>query len=179
MDTSHSSSQSTPFLKRRLVQVFLTLALVLLGYGLYAFVYFYHYAERRTSNDMMFLWQWKLNAMGMRQAYMEDTYGGSTPEETLALYITALKEKNPLLASRYYIPEYQAKEGESLSQHIYNPNFNAYVEFIEGFAKEGKVASTSISGTYMIAYKSPNLEASSVMEFYRNPQTGLWKIVRP
>lgn len=43
----------------------------------------------------------------LKRAYDEDTYGGKTPEETLALFIAALKKGDIELASRYFVPEKQ------------------------------------------------------------------------
>lgn len=38
----------------------------------------------------------------LQQRYQDDTYGGSTPEETLALFIDALKKGDVDLASKYF-----------------------------------------------------------------------------
>ncbi len=42
-------------------------------------------------------------------AHTEDKFGGSTPRETLDLLITALKQGDTVLASRYFIIESQDK----------------------------------------------------------------------
>ncbi|MBI1957439.1 MAG: hypothetical protein HYS44_03220 [Candidatus Niyogibacteria bacterium] len=41
----------------------------------------------------------------LERLYAEDTYGGQTPEETLQLFIDALKAGDIELASRYFLPE--------------------------------------------------------------------------
>jgi len=41
------------------------------------------------------------------QKYQEDNYGGTTPEETYQMFLTALKQQNTELASKYFILEKQ------------------------------------------------------------------------
>ena len=45
----------------------------------------------------------------LKRAYDEDTYGGKTPEETLQLFIDALKKGDIELATKYMIIEEQEK----------------------------------------------------------------------
>src|SRR3989344_2028803 len=45
----------------------------------------------------------------LKKLYEEDTYGGKTPEETLALFIDALKKGNTDLAAKYVVMEEQEK----------------------------------------------------------------------
>ena len=48
-----------------------------------------------------------------RQA-LADTYGGKTPQETLRMYIDAVEKGDYLLASKYFVGDYQEKELKSL-----------------------------------------------------------------
>ncbi|MBI3075211.1 MAG: hypothetical protein HYY92_03315 [Parcubacteria group bacterium] len=41
----------------------------------------------------------------LQAEYKNDTYGGATPEETLALFIAALEKGDIELASKYFLPE--------------------------------------------------------------------------
>ncbi|MBI1998711.1 MAG: hypothetical protein HYS73_00025 [Parcubacteria group bacterium] len=41
----------------------------------------------------------------LQAEYANDTYGGATPEETLALFIAALEKGDIELASKYFLPE--------------------------------------------------------------------------
>ncbi len=52
----------------------------------------------------------------MIQKYNADTYGGKTPEETLALFISALKKGDTTLASKYFILDEQAKWKKNLEK---------------------------------------------------------------
>ena len=49
-----------------------------------------------------------------KQAKMADTYGGSTPAETLQLYIDALKRADYELASKYFIEKNRRPQMEKL-----------------------------------------------------------------
>ena len=60
----------------------------------------YTYLEKRKEQKFI---------QELQRPYMEDTYGGSTPEETLELFLEALKEDNIELASKYFILDKQAE----------------------------------------------------------------------
>ncbi len=49
---------------------------------------------------------------GLKKEYQKDTYGGSTPKETLQLFINALKAGNTELAAKYFIVEKQQQMAE-------------------------------------------------------------------
>ncbi|MFY9462229.1 MAG: hypothetical protein WAP51_03450 [Candidatus Sungiibacteriota bacterium] len=50
----------------------------------------------------------------LQKRYAEDTYGGDTPEETLQLFIDALKKGDVELASKYFILDKQAEQKQYL-----------------------------------------------------------------
>lgn len=52
----------------------------------------------------------------LQKRYKEDTYGGSTPEETLQLFTDALKKGDIELASKYFVVEKQKKELQNLQR---------------------------------------------------------------
>ncbi|MEK7560005.1 MAG: hypothetical protein AAB522_01760, partial [Patescibacteria group bacterium] len=52
----------------------------------------------------------------LKKAYENDTYGGKTPEETLQLFIDALKKGDIELASKYFVIEKQEDRKESLEK---------------------------------------------------------------
>lgn len=78
-----------------LVIVLLSLALI---YGLD----YYHY--RRSPE-----YQAQKYFEDLRRQYEQDTYGGDTPEETLRLFIDALKNGDIELASKYFVVDEQEK----------------------------------------------------------------------
>ena len=52
----------------------------------------------------------------LEEAYKNDAYGGSTPEETLQLFIDALKKGDTELAVRYFLISEQDKWRENLNK---------------------------------------------------------------
>ncbi|MBI2056558.1 MAG: hypothetical protein HYT37_04265 [Candidatus Sungbacteria bacterium] len=52
----------------------------------------------------------------MEKQYAEDPYGGETPEETLALFIAALKKGDTELAAKYFVIDEQQNWREQLSK---------------------------------------------------------------
>ncbi len=52
----------------------------------------------------------------MEEKYRNDTYGGSTPEETLQLFIDALKKGDTNLAAKYFIIDKQEQWRADLSK---------------------------------------------------------------
>ena len=71
-------------------------ALVLVGVGVYAGAKFYSY-KKDTG---------RLNAVdAYLDVFKNDTFGGKTPEETLKLFIEALKQGDVEKASLYFLPD--------------------------------------------------------------------------
>src|SRR3989344_1909577 len=56
----------------------------------------------------------KLEYQKLLEAYKSDTYGGDTPEETLRLFIDALKVGDTELAAKYFVVDEQEKWREKL-----------------------------------------------------------------
>ena len=55
------------------------------------------------------------NLKEIEKQYAEDFYGGDTPEETLALFISALKAGDTDLAAKYFVLDAQAQWREDLA----------------------------------------------------------------
>ena len=68
------------------------------------------------------------------EKYKADTYGADTPEGTLALFITALKNGDADLASKYFIPEKQVE-------------YKKAVENWTRLGKNGEISSTLSQAT--------------------------------
>ncbi len=146
-----------------------------LSYYAYSWVYYYHYATDRKSTDIVFLWQWKLHAEGLRSAYQHDTYGGATPEETLQMFVAALREEKLEEASKYAIPEHQEKMLQDLQKGFKSGTLQ---ETIQVYAKATSTLpfETESSKHYM------SIETAGYsfdLMFYKNPTNLKWKIVSP
>jgi hypothetical protein len=102
--------------------------------------------------------------------YKKDTYGGATPEETLQLFIDAMKTEDYELASKYYLPEQQKKVYEEL---IGIDEFSFYLEILETYDQEGALFSDGV--TYEIEFFE-NGEQKHLERFKLNEYTGKWKL---
>lgn len=84
------------------------LLLVVVGAGL---LYGVQYWKERTSPEYQATEYFK----DLEKQYAEDPYGGSTPEETLQLFIDALKKGDTDLAAKYFLIEDQEQWREDLA----------------------------------------------------------------
>lgn len=85
------------------------LALVAIGVGALYLVQFYKY---RSSPEYRAEQYFK----DLERRYAEDPYGGSTPEETLQLFVDALKKGDVELASKYFVVDKQEEQLKYLSE---------------------------------------------------------------
>lgn len=67
----------------------------------------------------------------LKRQEREDPYGGSTPEETLQLFIEALKKGDVELASRYFAWVYREKLSEQLKKFENEKIINAVISDLE------------------------------------------------
>lgn len=100
-----------------------------------------------------------------------DIYGGKTPEETLSLYVEALKIGDVELASKYFRLEDQEKElGELVV--LTSEDVKKYINMLE----------KSYLSKYNEVFKSHELRVemndteASIMEIIKIEQSGLWKL---
>jgi len=85
------------------------LALVAVAVGV---LFLVDYLRYRTSPE----YRAEQELKELERRYAEDTYGGSTPEETLQLFIDALKRGDVELASKLFALEEQEKWNQELSR---------------------------------------------------------------
>ena len=101
---------------------------------------------------------------------MADTYGGKTPQETLAMYIDAVEKGDYELASKYFIGDNQVKELESFNQAAKAPKekIDMYISTLNDVLKRsGKYSSDN-------QYFSFDGDILVRMKAYPN---GIWKII--
>ena len=89
-------------------------ALMALGLGIYYATGWYKWQSAQneaTANDraLQDIKEWEAQ-------YENDTYGGTTPEETLALFIDALKKGDIDLASKYFVVDERRIQLEYLTK---------------------------------------------------------------
>ena len=85
--------------------------------------------------------------MGELQApYINDTYGGATPEETFDLYLAALKKGDLELASKYFVVNKQARELQDLQKES---DLTNYIKELEGIDADRWTKQTVDSQLYV------------------------------
>lgn len=107
----------------------------------------------------------------LETAYKNDTYGGKTPEETLALFIDALKKGDIDLAAKYMIIEEQNKILSDLKEAKNSGRFNQIVQnllSVKLSSKNDNTASFSLTDSNNVL----QYQAS----FVKTPN-GIWKIL--
>lgn len=107
----------------------------------------------------------------LEKAYENDIYGGDTPEETLNLFIEALKAEDIELASKYFIVEKQEEMRRELTISKEN---NVLPILVKDLEKEKK------GGGDEQRYTFTTFDENNVAEFsfdlVKNPETGKWKL---
>jgi len=106
------------------------------------------------------------------EVYRKDTYGGATPEETLNLFIAALKAGDTDLAARYFLPEKQEEIKRQLKQGLQSGGVEA---LLESFAAEQRGIQLDDT-SYRFRSFSKKLEADFIVDLILNPLNREWKI---
>lgn len=110
----------------------------------------------------------------MTRKYQEDTYGGSTPEETLQLFIDALKKGDTDLAAKYFVVDKQEEWKEKLEKSKELGNINNFSILLEKIdtKNDGKEL---FKGSYQFTY-SLNDDMPWIIDLVVNPLSNKWKI---
>lgn len=102
------------------------------------------------------------------QARLRDTYGGTTPQETLQMYIDAVEKGDYELASKYFIIEGQQQELDSLRN---SPAENVRNSLI--FIKQ----SLRSQGSYNRERTGYAIMKPLLVDFVLYPN-GVWKVIK-
>ena len=120
-----------------------------------------------TAEELESFWK-NLSAL-----YEKDTYGGETPEQTLQLFIDALKKGDTDLAAKYFVPEKQKKESEDLGIGKDKGNLTKLIEILE---KEKRGSYIQDNNHYEFNTFDQNGVAEFSFSLVFNPSTKIWKI---
>ncbi len=109
-------------------------------------------------------------------AKMEDRYGGSTPQETLSLYIRAVESGDYELASKYLIVNARKNEKKSLNDLNINQKISWYVDILRHaeFTRNYNLVDSPIG--FGVSMRSKIPEGYYYIDFEKYPN-GIWKIV--
>ncbi|QQG45491.1 MAG: hypothetical protein HYW89_00940 [Candidatus Sungiibacteriota bacterium] len=85
------------------------LGIILIGGGVWYGIQYWRYINSEEYQAIKYTKE-------ITKKYAEDTFGGDTPEETLRLFIDALKKGDTDLAARYFILDKQEEWKEDLAK---------------------------------------------------------------
>ena len=147
---------------------FLVGFLAIMVVGFFAFVWANVYHNGQTNGDKSGEKYFK----DLKKAYENDIYGGKTPEETLQLFIDALKKGDIDLAAKYFVIEKQEEWRESLEKVKEREQLDSMINDLNN-AERGKDLSPETS-RFVVA--NSNNEVITVFNISRVPN-GTWKIL--
>lgn len=107
----------------------------------------------------------------LQAQYKNDTYGGATPEETLALFIAALEKGDIELASMYFLPEDREEMLKGLQNVESNGNLEAMTADLNRKKYRNEISENNV--TYSVA--NDQKEIALVVSLSKNGN-GIWKI---
>lgn len=108
----------------------------------------------------------------LKQSYREDTLGGTTPEETLKMFLVAFKSGDLNLASKYFIPEKQAEYLVKMQNWVRIGR----KEYILNLLSQAKWSGQSgIAQDQMDVWNKDNELEMSVF-FFQNENSKKWKL---
>lgn len=108
----------------------------------------------------------------LEKLYAEDTYGGETPEETLQLFIDALKAGDIELASKYFVIEKQ----EEWESNLHKINDNGFLQEMVSDLNRSKDRYKISDGQTGFDIANDQNEVALTILVGRN-SNGLWKII--
>ena len=125
-------------------------------------------------------WQKQVDAWqaNLRKPYLEDTYGGKTPEETWAMFLEALKKGDVELASKYFWPEKQVEFKQLLQNTKDQGNLQTWINQMENLRKSGNQSGAADQVYYSFEVYNVQLKQNLTerVVFILSPYTKIWKI---
>lgn len=141
------------------------LGILVLVFGIYYGVSWYRNPERQYAKQEKIV----------EDAYRNDTYGGKTPQETLDLFVAALKQGDVDLASKYFALDdnLSRKKWEDLLNEVRKQD--ALAQMANDLAKYNE-SKKSIDNYYLFLYRDSDgkigLQLTMIFDLY----SGVWKI---
>ncbi len=107
----------------------------------------------------------------MTRKYQEDTYGGSTPEETLQLFIDALKKGDIELAAKYFVVEKQEEMKNNFKIGQEKGSLKDFLVYLD----KSSTGKEIYEGAYIFTF-SENKKVLISIDLTLNKLSGKWKI---
>lgn len=135
------------------------------------FLFLVEYLRYRTSSE----YRVEQGLKELERRYAEDTYGGTTPEETLQLFIDALKKGDTDLASKFFVLEDQEERLVYLREVKAGGNLNIVIEELS-FPYTKRVFGANDDSHYILDIYNPKDDTHIQFDVAKDPK-GVWKIV--
>ncbi len=133
-----------------------------------AILYGIQYLRYRNSPE----YQVEAGLKKLEKMYAEDPYGGETPEETLRLFIEALKRGDTELAAKYFVLDKQEQWREDLARLQQKNLLQEMIQDLEK-AERGRDLYEDAARFTIINEKN---EAITTINISRGP-SGKWKLL--
>ena len=112
------------------------------------------------------------NMEALEEAYANDPYGGTTPEETMALFIEALKKGDTDLAAKYFVLDKQEEWKADLAQI----KEKGLLDDMIGDLEKAKKSKEEDMNTFYTVVNSENI-VTILIDLRKNPENKKWKII--
>jgi len=135
-------------------------------------------SNRETERNYQKYLDWQKN---YEDAMKNDTYGGKTPEETLKMFIDALKKGDAELASKYFMLEDDTNDPNYLTRKKWEDGISAKKESgaildIINVLSRARVAGSVMDGYYGFEARDSNGEIIADINMRLNTYSQVWKI---
>ena len=144
------------------------LLIIAIGFGA---VYAIQFWRQRTNPEYQVLQYFK----DLERQYREDPYGGSTPEETLQLFIDALKKGDIELAAKYFIIDGQKERREYLEKVKRAGNWKLLVNELSR-VNYSKKDFNGLGEIFVFNFYNTEDNTSMTLNIGKLPN-GIWKIL--
>ncbi len=102
-----------------------------------------------------------------------DHYGGKTPEETLGMFVDALKKRDYKLAAKYYLPWKQKEAERKMKEWI---NDDSLAVFLQTYDKRIITTKDRVIGIAVMVYKYQGYKYPYIIDMQLNEVNNIWKI---
>lgn len=103
-----------------------------------------------------------------------DTFGGKTPEETLALFVAALEKGDTETAAKYFVYDRMEEMGVALEKGQVRDGNKVYLEILKLTPSSVQVSDRT-SRAY-VSIQIPGHDLPYDIDLYRDSYSKLWKI---
>ena len=110
------------------------------------------------------------------EAMKNDTYGEKTPEETLRLFVEALRRDDIELAYQYFILKEDGNRDPKWKEGLIKTKGAGKLQEVADSLSKAKPAGSAIEGYYGFVVENSQGEVTANIELRFNQYSGVWKI---